>query len=846
MSLINSQRLYAYQLRFYWSLKRVLQRIAFRTAAIVFGLRYKSKDATSRYRSLFKVFLDTWLQVVSVLGLAGFLQFIDPYLQSQYQKLGTGVLDDGDYITFFATVSGIGGVFIGLYYAGISAIGSTIYATVPNNVRDLLAQERSGNSYMRFLSGLTVLGLVFIALRLVGFPRIHLAVPIIALGAGIGVIAFMVLGRRAFDLFDPTKLSTHIFEQLQRWLEMVRVGGFHWMDRSFQIHAHRQARAILDTLETLTDITAKERHLSGKPFIELTQNLLVFLMGYEQTKGGIPTDSVWYEQRYQHHDWYRTEDSRVTVAHETGTSLQPDVTTNKEWVEDKVLPILNRCVVVNLAAGKYAEILGLLDYIDSYVKVLARIGEVRRAFDFVNTLFADVLEQIAQQSDDGRMMDEVLEKVAVVERIAIFPVSVVVGYREQLEAFGRYQIEKGVESIRWTTRDDIYRQSFPVYCLSQLEWISLRLRFEFEVEGHYVTPLWYRFDLVCRVAAERFADNTKLLVDKGTALFRDATSKAASQKHPWLVAAIVSREWEYWHKVESQMPMWEEKWDDLNEERKIEGLPCPTFEIDRLMTDSKNRQCQLLKLMSRLSNLELLRSRPEGFPDFAGQFLHTSGEAVFDALLNNNLELLHGVIKSFVFGCLLRFESLRPKTGNSDWRTQHELKIALAPLLDAMDVSGYARLLADYHGNEELWNEAKDAWDQYLEGEEKPSSVPLLFGAVAITESCFEIPHRGILRTSWNQKISRRLRDVPRDEVYSRESIGSHTEIDHKSPLVRIFAREPIGSLFDGIDVFIAFYLRKIDGVNEPDFGPIRPDLQECLEREEQQQSSDDGDVCPE
>jgi len=205
-----------------------------------------------------------------------------------------------------------------------------------------------------------------------------------------------------------------------------------------------------------------------------------------------------------------------------------------------------------------------------------------------------------------------------------------------------------------------------------------------------------------------------------------------------------------------------------------------------------------------------------------------------DALLINDAELLKNVFKPYLVGCLIRFDSLRPKSGSIDWRAQQDFKIASAALLDAMDISGYAKLLADYHGNESLWREVAVGWDEYLTAKADLSPIPTLFAAIALTDAAFEIPHRGILRTTWLQKINQRLQDVPRHEEYHRGYIGSDTEIDHESALVRIFAREPYGSFHNGIDIFITFYLCNLKDAKDLDFGWKRRDLQDTIERENQ------------
>ena len=721
-------------------------------------------------------------------------------------------------------------------------MASAIYAKVPNNIRDLLAHERFGNVYMQLLSFLTLLGLILVALRISGLPRVYLAVPIVTFLAGLGVIAFVKLGQRAFYLFDPTQLSNRIFEQLQRWLDMAKVGGYLWSDKSFQNHAHRQASATLDTLDTLADITAKERHLRGKPFVELSQRLLQFLVHYEYSKRSIPTDSSWFEQRYQHPDWYRTEYSQVKIAHETGTFLQPVAATNKEWVESKILSILKRCVEINLAAEKYTELRGLFNHVDLYIKSLVQLGEVQRAFQLLKELLLEVLEKIAERPRDELVEDEVLENVAVVELLASYSVSIALSYHEQLESLDRSHIENALASIRWDNEADIYRQGFPAYCLSKLEWLNTRLEFEKEVEGKYITPLWYRTELVRHVVAERFADNTKLLLSMGSDLFDEAISIALSRKHPWLAAAVMSREWEYWHKVEAQMDVWEETWVDLSANGKIEGLEWPTFDIDESRTNFEKRQVNLVKLMSRQNLLLALLSRPEDFPDYAGQFLHTSGEVAFDALLGNKIEHLRSVFEPYLHGCLLKFNDLCPKSPIVDWHFQQKFKIASAALLDLMELSGYAKLLADYHENDALWIEVTGAWDKCIAENVDPSLTSILVGVESIKKGTFHIPHRGIFRTAWKQKIIWQLQNIPHEENH-KGSIFSHTVIDHDSPIVRIFAENAHGSRYDGIDIFVEFYLRNLDTFEESDFRLKRRNLREAIVRQERRRPPNDDEV---
>lgn len=829
----NSIFLLFSQYRYFWQLRAITNRILFKIESRIFKFTHGIREEKSNYSSLRHLFQITQFQILSAIIFALLLLGVDPYLHNFYEYFNLSIPDDSDYVTLLATISGIGGVFIGLYYAGISTVGSAIYARVPNNIRDLLAQERFGNVYMLFLSFLTFLGLVFISLRVIGFDRIYLAIPVMTVASGVGIISFVKLGQRAFYLFDPTALSSHLFEQLQHSLRTVKAGGYRWSDENFQYHAYKQSSLSLDALDTLSDITKSETHLSGKPFITLCENLILFLISYENSKNYIPSDSQWYEQKYEHRDWYRTEDSSVSLAHQSGTTLRPNVTNNKEWIEERVIPIIKNCLLKNLEKERYNEVLELAGYIDAYLKCLATAGRTKRALNILKDLSDTLLEVISPKSENELVSNEVLEKLAVIERFASMPITIAIGCREYIEKLDAEIVAKKLSNINWDKDADIYKHGFPTYCLPRLEWFKPKLLFEVTVEGNEITPKWYQIELLLQVEADIFSENTDSLISIASDLYSSWINTIQNAKHPWLVGAVISREWEFWHKVDHQTKLWETKWNNLNNERNIEGIHWASFDIDKLNEASKKRQAELFKLMSTQNLMLAFLKKPEGFPDYAGQFLHTAGEVSFEALLTNDTNLLTNVFESYLYGCIMCFQNLRPKSTSTDWRAQNEIKIAAAVLVDVIALSGYARLMSDYHANNQLWEIVVAAWDKYFESKDEASLLPLFLGAIAISDGILELPHRSVLRTSWQMKVNNRLSDIPSHEEFSEGTFSSDTIIDHDSALIRVFTQGRYGSFHDGIDIFIAFYLRHKDGAEDHNFGQKGRDLQDSIDREE-------------
>ena len=178
---------------------------------MLFGIRHRIREDSTTTKSLLSLLKLTLGGLVLAIFIAIVLQISNPYLVPWFTKLGFTIPKGSDYGTLLAAVIGVGGVFIGLYYAAISAVCGAIYARVPNNIRDLLAQEQVGNAYMRSLAVLTSLAVCLLAFHAVGFKPVILAMPLLLLGTGLMIIGFVRLGARAFYLFDPTSLSNHLF-----------------------------------------------------------------------------------------------------------------------------------------------------------------------------------------------------------------------------------------------------------------------------------------------------------------------------------------------------------------------------------------------------------------------------------------------------------------------------------------------------------------------------------------------------------------------------------------------------------------------------------------------------------
>jgi hypothetical protein len=816
----------------FWWARNLVIRVRFFVTKRLFGASQGVQDEGTRNRALFEIIKITLPQLLFSIIVALLLKWLDTYLSTMIPDSKWPMPTDGDYATLLATIAGIGGVFIGLYYAGVTAVGSSIYAKVPNNIRDLLARDQVGNVYMRYLAFLTFLSLVLISFKVFGMPKIRVAIVVLTLMSGIGIVAVIKLGQRAFYLFDPTALSDSIFRELQRLVKRASVGGFGWDDTAFQDHANRVARSTIATLRTLGDISVSDTNLSGRPFVELCKQLLRFLMFYEKAKAKIPSASRWYTQRLIHRDWYYTDDSRVSMAHQTGTTLTPDSVPDLNWVEYRLVPIITQCLLTNLKNGQYDIVFELLGYYDAYIKGVSEHSGADRALSLVEDLIDKILPTIAIPAERQVLETEVLEAIGLVDLVTTLPITCILSFIKT-QITDRQSISSRLHGMNWRRKNSLYTARFKTHLLPQLEWLQPRLEFERFVQGSWKSPLWYQADILRIEEAKNYAKDTAVVFERAPKLYARWADTFITNKHPWLAAAVIGREWEYCHKVEANLKTLEDGWKDLMAERKLNGLDWPA--LDRKSWEQAVRELgqNIQGRMAAVSALLSFSKRPEHFPDYAGQFVHATGESILGAFIEGDSERVKTLYSSYFLGCLNKFNELRPTSATADDKTIRKMRVAGASLLDLVCLSGYAKLFADLHSKDEIWTTVTSTWDKYLSSV-TPSPVPMFAALLGLTEGYWGIPHRGFLRSQWSINVNRKLSEVPRkDVVIGGGFISVESIAIHPSPLVRMFAREHFGGLYDGEEIFASFYLKKRPEGVSLSWGQKTTNLEKSIERQE-------------
>jgi hypothetical protein len=125
-----------------------------------------------------------------------------------------------------------------------------------------------------------------------------------------------------------------------------------------------------------------------------------------------------------------------------------------------------------------------------------------------------------------------------------------------------------------------------------------------------------------------------------------------------------------------------------------------------------------------------------------------------DAILEGDLGVVKDLFKTYLLGCFELFGKNRPTSSSVDDITTRELKVATAPILDAMDLTGYGRVFADFHDLPDIWSSMKKSWDELSISLGQVPNPKALHAILGLAEAPMELPYRGVVRTRWLMKVS--------------------------------------------------------------------------------------------
>lgn len=715
------------------------------------------------------------------------------------------------YTELLAAIIAFNGVIIGLYYNSIVSAASAIYSKAPGNIRNLLAYENISNIYINFLATFTFFCVICLSSNYMGFHPPDYFLPIITFFSGVGIISFVKLGSRAFDFFDPAELSIPIFKNLHKQITRVTVDSKIWKYTEFQTRVKASANNELNKLDSLITFIEAQKDIKSDSLQTLSTAIVALLETYQKGKLRIPPSSKWFKNQAEHPNWYLTQDQEIQTAHINGTRLQFKETFDYQWFEKSLVSTTCNCFRLLLKENALEEARVLTCYFAHYLENRSQIGEIKHSFEFAHLTLETFLESYHEKINSAERSTQT-SLLDLSDYILNLPIHILLAYKRNLQRTLAQPINTVVSRINWDNDKSLYQSELPLLALSKIEYLYENLFVEQKAEGKRITPDTYISDIVSCAYHNLISQDLKILGEKeGWLFYKDHTEKLEQGTNNELLRSnSISKSWEYLNKLECNATSFNAYLNSLSKDLTFTSLAPSPFELEHLCQVLDQEQGNICEKMASLIPDLCENQGSSDLPDFKGQFLHTIGEILFSTILENNKkEKFPLLLKAYFSGIFDEHRKIFEMNRFKTFTDEDRFIIAFSPIVDIIELSSYAYLFSLFYSDFFFWSPIKKCWDDLLTPPERESYLIALCNGIEVFRRRFAIKSRDLLRTTWKMKAEKKLRQLSSEKVHLH-NFYEYRLIDHKSPLVRYFARASADLVAPDIQqIFVCLYLFK-------------------------------------
>jgi hypothetical protein len=776
-----------------WRMRARVRKVRFVVSRRLFGTSYAFEEASARARALPYLLRNAILPVVIALLLVVIIDFVDGAVRDVARDWHWPPVAPSAYEVLLEAVAGVTGVFLALYFTAVSTVAASVYVNVPHDIRALIVRDRLGNLYVAGVAFTMAFSVVLLIARALTGRAYELGPPVVGLLAAFSIFAFIRLGQRAFYLADPTLLANTLAYDFGSWLRRATDSGRRWQDPSFQEHYRQQAHKSVTSLASLLAIASDQPHLRGGSVRQLTSATVGLLVRYLGVRDRVPTKSRWFGERYEHKQWYLTDSTEVDTATATATALQPRAVPDVAWVEDALMGPLVDLAEDDLRRGEYEDAYVVVSQLEP---VWTRMGERWAASDvtrWLNQLTARVSARLAASELHPASRPALLP--GIWDAVAMLPLAAELGFHRNVTARSVAQLTEQLESKDWSDNRAPYSIGAPRTVIGTLEALRAGRAFEIAVSAPELTrtPNWYVREVALHTYERAFREQINALVSLLASWYPTTANHLAEAKMYDAAGAVLSRGIEAAWKLRLHVAEWEGITSDLRAGPLLVDLVRPNWAWDTTRQNITELRRELLRQLSASIPAHALRDPQSDVPDYLGEAVHRVGEACFETLADDDAELFAQLFPTYFIGVLSVVSRIQGQV--ADWQTSAATSAIAEPVVDALDLSGYALIYSELHGNPRLWDTCKASWTEYLEDEDGPRRLQIIAAMHNHQRNLFAITHRAIGRTRWQMALNEVLRDLPR--VRTTDPFGNE-EVRHHSTLIRRIApdHDLVGSMF--------------------------------------------------
>ena len=722
------------------------------------------------------------------------------------------------YDVLLETVAGVAGVFIGLYFTAVTAIAAAVYIRVPDDLRSLIIKDRIGSSYVAWVAVTAALSVVLLSIHAAAGAMYPLAIPLVGLLATVSIFSFVALGRRAFDLADPTVLRESLAREFAVAAKPVLAPNRGWDSTAAQEASSAAAGRAAQSLGTLVRIATRESHLQGRSSRALVRTIAHLLASYIRARNHIPTESKFWGERYEHRNWYLADSMRVNMATATGTALGPKTVADIGWVEDLMLGPIVAAIGASAEQDVYDDVYLTLNALDSVWHQMGIAWNIKSAIRWTDRLSDRVIPAISQ-TDAGSLERPALPTGAA-DALSFLALTIEVGFHQRVTSFDFWELSERITAADWGDPATPYAFDLPQPVIQQAEQTSQSIRFEREarVGGHISTPGWYASERILNALEWELHDQIDRIIPFLQRWVVSAADRLTEAARHEAAASVLNRGIEIASKLESHIPQWRTQVGQLDCLPRRLSHTRPDWDWAAIERQSEVlRQAVSQRVAKSILPLSLLPQN-EDVPDNLGQAVTFTGEACFGVLADGDYEAFKQLFDAYLVGTLSIAERLRGEVVR--WADDFALTWSTEPVMDLMAISGYACVISELRRDDKPWSICTRAWNDYLEGSsDRRGRIRALAAIHSFHTNRIGIGPRETSRGRWERRVRGMIEDLP--ETGHLDAFDDE-EVDHESVLIQTFSRS--FNRARPTEVFMVRYVARQPEAQSLDLGVRRPE----------------------
>ncbi len=744
----------------------------------------------------------------------------------------------GAYDSFLITIITVVGIFLTLYLANLSAVIGSLYAELPEKLRNLTIREKVGNVSVEYLVFLTVFSLVLLSAGALLELRPRAALYITSILGVMTIPMFLSLARRAFGFLDPTQLASSILQELDQYTYYATTKGTLSYDPSFQHHYQLKAVDALHGLARLVEVAQQRDSLRVEALARLSMQIAWFFPRYLRMKRQIPTDSRWFKYNLEHLDWYTADITRLQLALATYIPLPPSEKVDHYWLENELFELNYTVLRDALQDSRIRVIQQSLENALRFWDILGTELETGTAIRFMSEISATIID-LASSTETSSPIRNELETIQWLDYLSLLPIRLALGFQKGAQTIDVHDLAAKIAKANWLNSRTAYDLNLPFSVLTTLEGIQHRLSFEIRSERRRISPEWYIQQLVFHNLFKVLVREIEALVGLVDSFYvQHAKTLIASKRYSYALA-FLSRGLEYVNKLGYHFNPLGELTSRLETYRINNMADWKDFDWSTIEARLDEGNKSLILTMADCIAYCPIPQRPNT-PDVLGQAVNLVSQSYFAALCSKDTELALRLYPRLFHGLLQKHDDLQAKYVNN---RQVMFTYIIDPIVDLLELSGYTFVMAEFHQEPTVWKMCEQLWQQYLVADSKLE----YFAAISkyIRNPWHQNTAHNLIRTQRESIFASYLREIKQDYEFDPRDYIPRTKVLHPSLLIRMLAQHEFAlSMHDPIDIFVDLYLRTLAPDATLDFGG-RNDIAEQLKLEQNRElgisSFDDG-----